>query len=103
VLGASFDFASRTLKPSWTEILNELAARHDAELASQELAERLRKELGLRDLEGVQLVLSSLPPETPQILAFRQWLVTPGGRDYAWGTSRRRSSCASWWRRSRCR
>lgn len=83
VLGTSFDFASRTLKPSWTEILDKLAARHDAELASQELAERLRKELGLRDLQSVQLVLSSLPPESPQIAAFRQWLVTPGGRDDA--------------------
>ncbi len=80
LLNGSFDFASRALRPAWTKILEELAARYAAEAAVEEAKERGQKELRISDFDAVSRALAAVPSETPELAGFRRWLATPGAQ-----------------------
>jgi hypothetical protein len=88
LLNASFDFASKSLRPSWSEILDKLQARYSAEAAVDDAKERGRKELRVRDIDAVARVLETLPEESSELADFRNWLLTPGAQSDAAGLLR---------------
>jgi hypothetical protein len=51
-LRARFDFSRHAVAPSWSKILQELAARHEAQAACDALAGRARKEWHTEDAAG---------------------------------------------------
>ncbi len=89
LLNASFDFASKSLRPSWSEILDKLHARYAAEALLEEAKERAGKELRVNDIEAVGKVIAALPEDSsPELADFRRWLVTPGAENDAPGLLR---------------
>jgi len=83
LLDTSFDFASRSVRPTWTEILERLGAKYGAEAAMDEARERGSRELGVRDLDAVGAALESVADDAPEVADFRAWLLTPGAQDDA--------------------
>lgn len=72
VLRSSFDFASRAVQPSWTEILERLRERLAAEAAARELRDEAKEALSIGDVESVEALLSRTDdgPDPD----FRSWL-----------------------------
>jgi hypothetical protein len=83
VLNTSFDFASRAVRPAWTEVLERLASRYGAEGAALAAREQGQKALGVQDLDGVGSALASPPPAAGDLASFRGWLTSPGAADDA--------------------
>lgn len=88
LLNASFDFASRSLRPTWSDILEKLQRKYSAEAAVEDAKERARKELRVSDVDAVARVLAALPDESPSLADFRDWLLTPGAQNDAAGLLR---------------
>lgn len=88
LLAASFDFASRAVRPTWSDILEKLASKQDAEEALLETRVRGEKDLKLRNLDDVSRVVAELPSETAELAPFRNWLLTPGAQADAKGLAR---------------
>ncbi|MGV3622524.1 MAG: AAA domain-containing protein [Archangium sp.] len=80
VLNASFDFASRAVRPTWTEALEKLNARYAAETAEQQARTSLQKTFAIEQLDAVTNTLQSLPP-AGQLEAFQTWLITAPDAD----------------------
>jgi AAA domain/REase_MTES_1575 len=78
LLKDSFDFASRALRPSWSEILTQLSARYAAEAEVAERRKGGQKQLGIADLDAVAGALAAVPTDAPELESFRGWLATPG-------------------------
>lgn len=75
VLNASYDFASKAIKPTWTDVLELLANRQRTEAAVDAAQEQGLRSLSLKDLDAVALVLKAVGRDAAP---FRQWLLTPG-------------------------
>ncbi len=82
VLNASFDFASKAIKPTWSDVLEKLSARHGADAAVESARQKGQKSLALKELDAVAQALKSLGREGG---AFRDWLSTPGAASDAPG------------------
>jgi hypothetical protein len=75
VLNASFDFASKAIRPAWSEVLERLNARYGAEAQVLAARERGQKVLAVKDLDAVSSALALVPVEGG---SFQRWLTTPG-------------------------
>lgn len=81
LLNSSFDFASRSLRPSWCEILEKLSAKYDAELAVADAKVGAQRELEITELDAIEQALASVPEDGAELGPFKSWLLTPGARD----------------------
>jgi hypothetical protein len=81
VLNASFDFASKAIRPAWSEVLAQLDARYAAEAAVRAATERGQQALSVKDLDAVRAVLATVKPEPGALADFQRWLTTPGAQD----------------------
>lgn len=75
VLNASFDFASKSIRPAWSEVLERLNARYGAEAQVVAARERGQKALSVKDLDAVSSALALVPNAGGP---FQSWLTTPG-------------------------
>ncbi len=74
VLNASFDFASRAVRPTWTEVLEKLNARYAAESAEAQARNALQKAFSIQQLDAVTKTLETSPPAGLEV--FQSWLIT---------------------------
>ncbi len=78
VLRASFDFAARAVPPTWTEVLERLRARYEAEAAVDELRGLARQELGIADVDATWSVLEAAKAPAKRHGELCEWLVSKG-------------------------
>jgi hypothetical protein len=78
VLNASFDFASKAIRPAWSEVLALLQAQQGAEAAVLAAREHGQRALAVKDLDAVSGALLQLPADAGALAPFQQWLTTPG-------------------------
>ena len=83
VLRSSFDFASKTVPPSWSEVLERLKAKYDAEGAVEEMHERGRSELHVADLNATWALLEQARAPARMHTELCEWLVAKGDDDGA--------------------
>jgi hypothetical protein len=83
LLHTSYDFASRTLRPSWTEVVEKLQQKYAAEAAVAEAKQQAQKELGVGDIDALAAAVAAIPPETAELASFRGWLATPSAESDA--------------------
>jgi hypothetical protein len=60
LLQARYDFSHHAVAPSWTKILQDLAAQHDAEVGLGELSTRARNEWRVDDADAFRTLVNDL-------------------------------------------
>lgn len=77
VLGQRYDFSSHAVKPTWTKILTDLAAEHEAEAAVDEIKARCTREFAGDDPEQLREQLNELSSKggSPAANALRERLL----------------------------
>jgi hypothetical protein len=88
VLNASFDFASKAIRPAWSEVLERLSAKYGAEAAVAAAREQGQRALAVKDLEAISRALAPPPKESKATATFQRWLATPAARAEAPGMLR---------------
>ena len=77
VLNASYDFSKHAVKPSWTKLLTDLAAEHQAEAELESLKEKSAEDFGVDDPDALRQQLAALSAQdaSPASLALRERLL----------------------------
>lgn len=81
VLNASFDFASKAVPPAWSEVLERLKAKYDAEASVEEVRERGRSELRVDDIDATWTLLDKAKAPAKIHTELCEWLVAMGDED----------------------
>lgn len=77
VLHASYDFSRHAVKPTWTQVLADLAAEHAAEAEVEAVKEQCSQDFGIADPEALRQQLGTLSAQdaSPATVALRERLL----------------------------
>ncbi|WP_395743998.1 WGR domain-containing protein [Prosthecobacter sp.] len=77
VLHASYDFSRHAVKPTWTQVLADLAAEHAADAEVETVKEQCAQDFGIADPEALRQQLAALSAQDapPAAVALRERLL----------------------------